>query len=99
MAAVRRQALDRGDLRAVDMDGTGTVLRLAAAELGAHEPDLVAQGPQEWHLGLDVEIVAAAIHRQRNHGWPPKRRCLAVEDRPGPLPTKGARAGARYSSF
>src|SRR6202047_5235560 len=76
VAAVVRQALDGGDLRqgrharcdgagargpAVEVDGAGAALRHAAAELGALEPQDVAQEPEQGHVAVRVDVVDLAV--------------------------------------
>ena len=42
---------------AVDVDGAGAALRDAAAVLGAGQPELVAQHPEQRRVGVGVDLV------------------------------------------
>ncbi len=85
--AVLREPLDGGDVLvhhhahqhragahrdAVDMDRAGPALRDPAAVLGAGQSDVLAQHPEQWGLGIDVELVLLAVDGERCHG----RTCL-----------------------
>src|SRR5215469_15183760 len=59
---------------AVEMDGAGAAERQAAAELGAGEVELVAQGPEEGHVGLRIDVVRRAIDGEADHAAIPSRR-------------------------
>ncbi len=89
VAAVGRQALDGGDLfpdrvlhrqdagarrHPVDLHRAGAALGDAAAELGAGQPDLVAQDPEQRRVGLDVEVVAPSIDGEGDHAGASRRR-------------------------
>src|SRR5690349_11891555 len=51
-----------GALRgAIHVDGAGTAKPRAASVLGAHQPELTAQHPQQWHLGRDIHLPNGAI--------------------------------------
>jgi NAD(P)-dependent dehydrogenase (short-subunit alcohol dehydrogenase family) len=83
MLPVRRQALDRHDLlrglqrrhrhdaraqgRTVHVDGAGAALRHTATVLGAGQPKLLAQHPQQRGIGLGVVLSQLAIHVQGGH--------------------------------
>ena len=82
MVAVGRQPLDGDDLlalgrrdrrdagagrRAAEMDGAGAAERDAAAELGAGEPEFVAEVPQQRHVGIAVEAARSPVHGQFDH--------------------------------
>jgi len=43
-------------------------LRNTAAVFGSGEPDLFANNPQEWRLGLYVDLVDFTIDVERYHG-------------------------------
>ena len=45
------------DRHAVDVHGAGAALRDAAAVFGAGQADLLPQHPQQWRIGIDVDIV------------------------------------------
>src|SRR5256714_922859 len=73
----RRDALvgDRGDGQhagacgdAVQVDGAGAALRDAAAELGARESERVAQHPEQWRVGCDVDGFGLAVDGEGNRG-------------------------------
>jgi len=70
----RAQAFDGSDLLAlhrrhgrdararrltVDVHGTGAAQRHAAAELGAGELQMIADGPQERHLRIDIQLAVS----------------------------------------
>src|SRR4051794_26217215 len=76
MTAVRREALDGEHFSArspadgrdtgphdvaVEVHGAGTAERLPAAVLRSGEAEYVAQGPQQRHLGIDVELPVCAV--------------------------------------
>src|SRR5262249_3086523 len=61
----RRQA--RPHRLAVEVDGAGAAERHAAPELGAGEPQLVPQRPQQGCVRGEVEIVALAVDGDRDH--------------------------------
>ena len=58
---------------AVDVDSAGAAGGNAAAELGAGELKFIAKNPEEWSVGLDVEIVGDAVDGEADgHGMPPE---------------------------
>src|SRR3989442_11743881 len=83
MISTIRQPLDRGhgatggrrgrrDARAhgstVDVNGAGSADRDAASVLGSGQVQRLAEHPQEWHLGGNVDLALPAVDRERNHG-------------------------------
>ena len=36
--------------------------------LGARQADRVAQAPEERRVGFDVQVIASAVHLERDHG-------------------------------
>src|SRR3712207_6163244 len=97
MRAVRRQTFDRDDtvarLEIADADRTGAshlivdvnraraALGDAAAEFSTGQPRVVAQGPQKWSIGLDLQVARCAVDVERNH--------VSSLPRPGPLQAPG----------
>ena len=65
---------NRGDAGAhrllVDDDGAGAAQRLAAAEFGAGQPDLVADEPDEWKIRIAVPVLLLSINLQLDHDCP-----------------------------
>jgi hypothetical protein len=57
---------------AVDVYGAGAALGDAAAVFGAGEPHLLAQGPKQGRIAVDLHIDGFAIHIQFGHGRPPR---------------------------
>src|SRR5690349_18277380 len=49
------------------MDGAAAAQTGTAAEFGAGQADRVAQHPQEWSVGLDIDVVILAIDRESQH--------------------------------
>src|SRR6266480_426058 len=49
---------------AVDVHGTGAAQRHAAAELGAGELQVIAEGPEERHVRIDVQLAGVTVHGQ-----------------------------------
>src|SRR3989449_11978 len=52
---------------AVEMDGAGAAQRHAAAELGAGQPDHVAQHPEQRHVRRHVDLMGLTVDFQRDH--------------------------------
>ncbi len=50
----------------------------AAAELGAVQPELVAQDIQQRRVGIGFDVMRAAIHVQPDHQLPPSCRALGI---------------------
>jgi hypothetical protein len=50
------------------MDGAGAALRNTATEFCPGQPDLFAQNPQQWCLGLHINLMDFAINVERYHG-------------------------------
>src|SRR5688572_33188016 len=92
MIGGRRQAFDGGDLlaghrghrraagarrHAVDVDGARAALRDAAAELGARQPELIANHPQQrgvaWLLGMGFPAVDDKLDHVSS-SW--NRKCI-----------------------
>src|SRR5580765_8233453 len=80
--AALREAFDGGDLLAhrgaeregagahggaIDVHGARAALRDAAAVLGAGEPDLLADRPQQRLIGVDVDVENLAVDGQLSH--------------------------------
>ena len=63
-----RAGQQQADGGAVQMDGTRTALREPAAELRAREADDVTNGPEQRHVGGDVDVVRLAVYGQSSHG-------------------------------
>src|SRR5678816_4864077 len=53
---------------AVDVHRAGPALRDAAAVLGAREADLLADGPEQRRVGLDLHVTDATIDVELRHG-------------------------------
>src|SRR3954468_10857568 len=49
------------------MDGAGAALSDAAAVFGARQPDRLAQHPQKWGVGVDVDLMSRAVHAKSSH--------------------------------
>src|SRR2546423_4215113 len=91
MVTVAREALDGDDLVArlhvldqdgagalhfpVDVNGTGPALGDAAPVLGAGEPGLLAQGPEERCIAVDLQIDGLAVHVELGHVLFPPFKC------------------------
>jgi hypothetical protein len=48
------------------MNRAGTADARATTDMGAAQAQFIAQDPGEHHIGLDVDLVAATIHGERN---------------------------------
>ena len=51
-------------MAAVQVHGAGAAQRRAAAELGAGQPERVAQGPEDGRGGIGVDREIAVIHNK-----------------------------------
>jgi hypothetical protein len=49
------------------MDGAGAAETHAAAELRSSEPHHVSQVPEQWHLGITVELALGAVDFESDH--------------------------------
>src|SRR6202035_3505246 len=80
--AVLRQRLDGGDLLgadrsdrdlarprgdAVDVHGAGAALGDAATIFGAGQPDRVADDPEQWRVGFNVDVIRLSVDGKGNH--------------------------------
>src|SRR5262249_2904828 len=55
----------------VDLDRAGAAQALTATELGPGHVQHVAQGPQERHVGRNIEVMRLAVYGERDHeGFP-----------------------------
>ena len=68
----RHQAGEHG--MAVQLHGAGSALAQAAAELGAVQPEIVAQHIQQRRGGIGVHRVVVTVHGQGDHRLPPAAR-------------------------
>ena len=50
------------------MDGAGAALRNTATVFRSGQSDLFADNPQQWRLGLYIDVVNFAINVERYHG-------------------------------
>jgi hypothetical protein len=58
---------------AIDVNGAGAAGGDATAKLGAGELEFITKNPEEWGVGLDVEVVRDAVDGEANgHGMPPE---------------------------
>ena len=53
---------------AVEMNGAGAAEAAAAAEFGANKIQVIAQYPQQWSVGIDLQLNGAVVDGQRNDG-------------------------------
>jgi hypothetical protein len=53
--------------RTVHMHGAGTALRDTASELGAGEPEDIAQYPEKRHIGRSIDIFYFVVDPQTDH--------------------------------
>src|SRR6185503_755540 len=112
----RGQALDGGDLLArdggdrhhagahrdaVDVHRARAALGDSTAVLGAGEPGLFPDRPQQRRVGVDVDLERSAIDRQARHGFPP-RGWLVIgsicDQAPGGKVSRGPGARVRLDS-
>ena len=49
------------------MNGAGTTLGHPAAELGAGEPQHIAQHPEQGHIVGDIDVASLAVDDERYH--------------------------------
>ena len=107
-AVGRGEALDRGDRGAVrlqrqhgaglhryavDMHDAGAALAGVAADMGAGQPQLLAQQFHQQRAALDLDRMLLAVHRQghlRHRAIPPLSPCAGV----WPPQPRGGQAGA-----
>ena len=59
-----REHRARLDGVAVEVDGAGAAVRRVAADVGAGQPEVVAQSVDEQQAGLDLEVVLDAVDVQ-----------------------------------
>jgi len=52
----------------IEMDRAGTALRDAAAELGAGQPEIFPEHPEQGSVGIDVYLEPFAVHDDGDHG-------------------------------
>src|SRR5207244_13442936 len=87
MVAIRRDAFDRidpfadsrgrldaagSDRLTIDMHRARAALPDAATELGACQPDMIADHPQQWRLRVGIDGMPCSIHVQiERHALPP----------------------------
>ena len=72
MKGVRGGEKSPGEFRTSQnwIGGRDTTLRDAAAEFGAGQAQLVAQGPKKGSIGIKVEIDIPTVHSETGHTWP-----------------------------
>src|ERR1700686_3094773 len=73
--ADRDLARARGD--AVDVHGAGAALRDAAAVFGAGQSDRIADDPEQWRVGFNVDVVRLSVDGKGNHTVLPVAWCAS----------------------
>ena len=92
-ASVTLIAPDAGTRRySVDMHGAGAAKCNAAAEFGAGHTEHVAQHPEEWRVGIDIDTVRGSVHDEF-HDRP--RSCATPRDVGAPKKLRTASFGVR----
>jgi hypothetical protein len=63
----------------VDVYGAGAANAHATGILGAGERDIVAEIPQQRHVGIAIELAANAIDFEFDHGFLPEIRYRIIQ--------------------